>query len=129
MDCPTLEKIIISSLDGLTWFYLDVIGNTTYNMKGICIRFVNGIWPLDLKEHFRKRFCQMLKLLTNSVQKLQLQVLELSYINILYIYYDTQKFDVWGKGESEANIQFRAYIVISTNKCSPCIIHTGILCS
>ena len=84
MDCPTLEKIIISSLDGLTWFYLDVIGNTTYNMKGICIRFVNGVWSLELKKHFRKRFCQMLKLLTNSVQKVQLQVLELSYINILY---------------------------------------------
>ena len=82
-DCPTLEKITISASYSLTRFSLELIGNSTSNLKDIYIRFINPIKDMNI-HYFQTYICQLLFRFTNSLQRVQIQVLELYYINALF---------------------------------------------
>ena len=82
-NCPNLKRVTISASYCLTRFSLELIGNSTSNLKDICIRFVNPIKDMNI-HYFQTCFSQLMFRLTNSLQRLQIQVLELYYINALF---------------------------------------------
>ena len=76
---------------------LRLIGNTANNLKELNIRFVNSdgvcyYWSTQVptqeeqetQESFQKSFCQMIKPLAKSLQRVQIKVPNLYYINTLF---------------------------------------------
>ena len=65
---------------------LKLIGSTAYNLKEIYIKFVSCFDTEKTKEDFQKSFRQMLEHLKKSLQKVQIEVKNLDYINTLFPY-------------------------------------------
>ena len=64
---------------------LKLIGNTAHNLKDLYVKFdttVPGV-PQETIEDFQKSFCQMLISLAKSLQRVQIKVDKLYYINTL----------------------------------------------
>jgi hypothetical protein len=59
-----------------------LIGNTAHNLKDLYVRFSTTI-PQETIENFQKIFCQMLKSLAKTLQRVQIKVKKLYYINTL----------------------------------------------
>lgn len=70
----TKEKILKNGLK--------LIGNTAHNLKDLYVRF-NTTIPQETLGDFQKSFCQMLKSLAKSLQRVQIKVEKLYYINTL----------------------------------------------
>ena len=89
---------------------LKLIGNTAKNLKEVYIRFVNAdemcfYWSKsnatqeekETMESFQKSFCQMIKPLAKSLQKVQIKVWNLNYINTLFPHMqELTDLYVWG---------------------------------
>ena len=65
---------------------LKLIGSTAYNLKEIYVKFVSCFDTEKTKEDFQKSFRQMTEHLTKSLQKVQIEVKNLDYINTLFPY-------------------------------------------
>ena len=89
---------------------LKLIGNTVKNLKEVYIRFVNAdemcfYWSKsnatqeekETMQSFQKSFCQMIKPLAKSLQKVQIKVQHLNYINTLFPHMqELTDLYVWG---------------------------------
>ena len=62
---------------------LSHVAPLTFKPKDIYIKFVNPIKDMNI-HYFQTYFCQLLFWLTNSLQRVQIQVLELYYIEALF---------------------------------------------
>ena len=61
---------------------LKLIGNTAHNLKDLYVRF-NTTIPQETIEDFQKSFCEMLKSLAKSLQRVEIKVQKLHYVNTL----------------------------------------------
>ena len=61
---------------------LKLIGNTAHNLKDLYVRF-NTTIPQETIEDFQKSFCEMLKSLAKSLQRVEIKVQKLYYVNSL----------------------------------------------